>query len=662
MRKASKKRICSMIILIILLFTMSGINSWAAEKKVDSDSDIESNMDSFFNEKMEEYNIPGAAVVVVKEGKVVFQKAYGYADAESKIKFDTDKTTFRIASITKVFTASALMQLVEEGKVELNENIRTYLPNLKINNPYDKPVTVENLLTHTSGIDSSVLMELSYDKLSMPCGYLLNEMNQKNLKVVKEPGSNIEYCSYGVVLQGCIIEAISGMSCKDYINENIIKPLGMNQTVMAMEEDNLTSGYNYFNGKLTKSTLEGAFKLYPVGGLISSISDMADFMKMYLNGGSYNGQRVFSETTVKDILTTHETYDKILPGMCYGFGEFREQGVRVVGHGGYSPDGLLSQLDLYPQNNTGTFVIVNQGSNNNITDEFRSFFVSYLNLKDKKLKDMSLKNMNQKESEENDDEKESNASSDSINVSGTYRFSDYSKTTLCKGDAFGGVGEVTIKQLNGDKIKISGRDDYTGKSYTVTALKRESLQYQIEDSDDYLVFHAQGKRIDSMAMTDTSWHGYYEKLSWYETSCVQMPVFIAGLLLYVFSFFAVIIRELKRVVWKRLGKQYEKVNSWNKIRYALLASISFMYGGFYVYSLFSWGMRLRYSIPIDVKINLMMPIVGTLGVVLFAVSVIYEWFKRKGKVRSRIFDTVFLCISLIFLFLFWYWNLLGFQY
>lgn len=646
------------MLFIIILISINGTNTWAADKNTVNEGDLEEVVDTFFKENMEEYNVPGAAVVVVKNGRVILQKAYGYADEESKKEFDAETTTFRIASITKVFTSTALMQLVEEGKVDLDEDIRTYLPGLKINNPYDKPVTVDNLLTHTSGIDSSVLKELSYDELSMPCGYLLNEINQKNLTVVNEPGSNIEYCSYGVVLQGCIIEAISGMSCKDYINEKILQPMEMTQTVMGMKDENLTAGYNCTNGSLTKYTLKGGFKFYPIGGLISSLSDMAGFMQMYLNGGNYNGQQILNGNTVKDILTTHETYDKILPGMCYGFGEFEEQGVRLIGHGGYSPDGLLSQLDLYPQNNVGTFVIVNQGSNNNLAEDFRKTFISYMkgnmnsNTKDKKMVQSNISTVDSKSNETN-----------KVNdVSGTYRFSDYSKTTLCKGDAFGGVGEITIKQLKDNKIKLSGRDDYTGETYTMIAVRRDSLKYQVEDTGDYLVFKIKGNKIVSMAMTDNSWHGYYEKLSFCETSALQMPVLIIGLLLYLVALLFFILKGIRQGVYKVIGKQYKTTERWDRIRHILIVLISFMYGGFYMYSLFFWGMRLRYSIPLDVKLNLMMPIVGTIGVILFAGCVFFEWIKKKGKMRGRLFDIIFLLISILFLFLFYYWNLLGFQY
>ena len=107
--------------------------------------------------------------------------------------------------------------------------------------------------------------------------------------------------------------------------------------------------------------MKGYFKLYPEGGLISSLRDMTKYVSMFLNNGSYQGQQIISEETAESMQKQNVTFDELLPGMCYGFEEYDEQGIRLVGHGGYAPDGFLSQIDLYPQYKSGTFVTVNQG-------------------------------------------------------------------------------------------------------------------------------------------------------------------------------------------------------------------------------------------------------------------------------------------------------------
>lgn len=634
------KRIIGIVLSVVMLLVAPGININAAETEKTSSESFEESVDTFFADKMQEYDIPGAAVVVVEHGKVVLEKSYGVSDKKENIPFYND-TTFRIASITKTFTATALMQLVESGKVELEEDILTYLPELEIKNPYEVPITVENLLTYTSGIDSSSLEELSYEEVDMPCGYLLNEMKQKDLTVVTKPGTHIEYCSYGVVLEGCIIEAVTGESCADYITNHILNPLEMKNTKMSMKDAAMSNGYISMNDQLTEYTMDGYFKLYPEGGLISSSGDMAKYIQMFLNNGSYMEKQVLLPETVNHMLEQAITYDVLLPGMCYGFGEYDEQGVRIVGHGGYAPDGFLSQIDLYPQYESGTFVIVNQGSNNDIATDFREF---YINAK-KFASDTKSVELNKTQVEE-------------CNVEGTYRFSDYSKTTLCKGDAFGGIGEVQVISDGKDTIKLKGVDEFTGESYEYEARKLDATHYQINEDSRYVVFLTEKEEVVGMAMSDDSWHGYYEKIKWYETGMVQVPLVVLAILMYLGCMLGLIVK----FVLCFIRKGHKPVGPWNKKRYLVQGWISFMNAGFLIYSLYCWGDRLRYNIPLDIKANLMMPIAGMVGMIVLLVMNVKEYKDGTGKLRNRVWDTCFLAVSVIYLLVLNYWNLFGFRY
>ena len=636
--KLKIKRLWILVLSIVILSQSKHV--FAEESKGTSNQQFESSVDLFFQEKMKEYDIPGAAIVVVDHGRVILEKNYGLSDVENNKKFDKN-TTFRIASITKTFTATALMKLVEEGKVNLDEDIKTYLPQLTLRNPYRVPVTVKNLLSHTSGIDSSSLMELSDKELDMPKGFLLDEMNAKNLTVITEPGTCIEYCSYGVVLEGCIIEAVSGESCSDYIKNNILLPLSMKNTKMSMKDKSTSHGYIMENGKLKEYTMGGYFKLYPEGGLISSIQDMSSYLQLFLNKGYYDGKQILEENTTKTMMQQCNTYDAILPGTTYGFSEYKEQGIRIVGHGGYAPDGYLTQIDLYPQYEVGTFIVVNQGSNNDITGDFRQILINYMNWKSRE-----------------DVVNNTNSQDYYYDISGSYRFSDYSKTTLCKGDVFGGIGEVTISNVNNDEIKVSGIDEFSGKSYEYHATKLDNTHYKVIDKSKYIVFLLNGKKVTGMAMTDDSWHGYYERLGWYETAKVQVPVFVLILLIYLICFIYLIIKLVLYVIWKR----NKNISNWDRKRYFAQIWVSFMNAGFIIYALYRWGDRLRYCIPMDVKINLMMPIAGSVGMVVFLIMTLREIYKKQGKMKNHIFDICFLEISILYILILIYWNLFGFHY
>lgn len=632
------KRAFVMALSVVML--LSGVKVNAAENEKNTVADFEESVDAFFEEKMKEYQIPGAAVSVVENGEVVLEKSYGFSNMKKKTAFGDD-TKFRIASITKTFTAAALLQLVEQGKVELDADIKKYLPKLEMKNPYEVPVTVKHLLTYTSGIDSSSLEELSHEKVDMPCGYLFDEMNRKKLTVVTEPGTKIAYCSYGVVLEGCIIEAVSGESCADYIKNHILNPLGMNDSTMSMEDNAMSNGYLFMNNQLKEYTMQGYFKLYPEGGLISSLRDMTKYISMFLENGSYQGQQILSEKTAESMQKQAVTFDELLPGMCYGFGEYDEQGVRLVGHGGYAPDGFLSQIDLYPQYKSGTFVTVNQGSNNDIATDFRKF---YINKKGWNL--------------DTEPAKISNVQNQEYDVAGNYRFSDYSKTTLCKGDAFGGVGEVQIIDNGNDSIIMKGLNEFTGKAYEYKAQKIDETHYRIKGESRYIVFLTDKDKVTGMAMTDDSWHGYFEKIKWYETGSVQIPLVGMAIIMYLLCILVLLLKLIIRIV----RKKNTKAEPWRLKRYLLHGFVSFMNAGFLIYSLYNWGDRLRYTIPLDVKINLMMPIAGMIGTILLLVMNVKEYKDGIGKIKSRLWDTCFLLISVVYLLILIYWKLFGFQY
>ncbi len=432
-------------------------------------------------------------------------------------------------------------------------------------------------------------------------------------------------------LRGMLVDEIHGLR---------LNPLGMNDSSMSMEDEAMSNGYLCENNKLTEYTMKGYFKLYPEGGLISSLRDMTKYVSMFLNNGSYQGQQIISEETAESMQKQNVTFDELLPGMCYGFGEYDEQGIRLVGHGGYAPDGFLSQIDLYPQYKSGTFVTVNQGTNNDIATDFRMF---YINEKGWKSDMQPAQSSNDKNQE--------------YDVTGNYRFSDYSKTTLCKGDAFGGVGEVQIIDDDNDII-MKGINEFTGKAYEYKAEKLDETHYRIKDENRYIAFLTEDEKVTGMAMTDDSWHGFYEKINWYENGTIHMIFVGMAIVMYLVCILGLVLRFVFRIV----KKKKTKAEPWKMKRYFLQGWISFMNAGFMVYSLYFWGDRLRYSIPLDVKINLMMPVAGMAGTIILLVMNVKEYTDGLGKVKSRVWDTCFIIISVLYLVILMYWNLFGFRY
>lgn len=609
---------------------------------------IESFLDNFFSKYMKEYCIPGGAVAIVQNDKVIIQKGYGYSNVEKQERFTTDQTSFSIASITKTFTAIGIMKLVEEGKVSLSEDILTYLPTLKIDNPYGEPITVEHLLTHTSGVDSSYTEDLAYEQLNNEePHHLLNLMNKRGIKIVSHPGEFIEYSSYGTVLLGAIVEEVSGESCENYIARNIVEPLQMNDTHMLNPTIAHINGYIYNGKEVEEARLKGYFRLYPEGGLVSTVEDMTHYIQMLLNGGRYSNQEVLNKSTLENIFKSHARFDESLPGMGYGFAEYENSGIRSIGHAGYSIDGTLSEVTIFPESNIGIFVVVNQGSNNNFQSDFREAFVKEFLWSQNQSLDR-LEEVNKKDI----DGSQVACLIKMTDIQGTYRFSDYSKSNIYKANTFG-MGEVEIKYLGDDRIEMSGQDDFTFKPYSKQAVYIGHQTYQIENEDIYIVFKQSEDGSIYMAQSENSSHGIYEKIKWYEQAKWQVPFFSVALMIYIAHFLlSVILYATKKM----------KRNNINIV----INSIALLYVGFFVYSMCCWGDRLRYKVPIDIYLNLAMPVVGVILTAILFFMIMRE-ISRKSALKQKhailcwgyYLSMLILCV--IFGCFLNYWNFIGFK-
>lgn len=342
-------------------------------------------LDAFFDSAEAKAQYVGASVVVVKDGKVVAEKGYGYSDLESKTPVDPKNTTFRIASVSKTFTSAAVMQLVEQGKVDLKADFQTYVKGLEFNNPFDKPVTVENLLTHTTGFeirdpqqedihddfDKSVSME-DYAKLHMP-------------PVVREPGSAYMYDNFSFLLLGMIVENVSGEPFESYMQQHIFKPLGMDNSSFLLNgkfKNQLATAYDAAHKPIDLYTISPT--PLPQGGMLSTTEDIGNFMLAFLNDGVKDNERVFKESTVKSMEQYRSSIHPLLPDTTYGFeAAYQLPGAgsnsKIITKAGDMP-GFSSYLFLIPEQNTGVFLTYNQAGalRNMFYPAFiRTFFPQY---------------------------------------------------------------------------------------------------------------------------------------------------------------------------------------------------------------------------------------------------------------------------------------------
>ncbi|WP_416298447.1 serine hydrolase [Paenibacillus illinoisensis] len=340
------------------------VNEKGQTKALTSKS-AEAFLDTFFDSAEAKAQYVGASVVVVKDGKVLAEKGYGYADQESKTPVDPKSTAFRVASVSKTFTAAAVMQLVEQGKVDLQADFQTYVKGLEFDNPFDKPVTVENLLTHTTGFEirdpQQEDIHADFDKTVSMEDYAQQHMPP----VVREPGSAYMYDNFSFLLLGMIVENVSGEPFETYMQQHIFKPLVMDNSSFVLNDKfrhQLATGYDAVHNPLDLYTLSPT--PMPQGGMLSTAEDIGNFMIAFLNDGVKDNERILKETTVKSMEQYRSSIHPVLPDTTYGF----EAAFQLPGAGS-SPAiitkagdliGFSSYLFLIPEQNTGVFLTYNQ--------------------------------------------------------------------------------------------------------------------------------------------------------------------------------------------------------------------------------------------------------------------------------------------------------------
>lgn len=318
--------------------------------------------DQTINHYRSQYNIPGITLSVVNSTDILHNKGYGYANVEENKLVNPNTTMFRAASVSKLFTWTAVMQLYEQGLLDLEEDVNTYLSNLKIPQKYDNPITMLHLMSHSAGFDQPFYyrnIPLSLDDL-LPLEMYLEKFMPS---IIRAPGEFSTYSNYATGVAGQIISEISGLSFEEYIEKNIFEPLGMNfstfrQPVPNEILDEVVTGYMLTEeGSLEPQDF--VYRPVPPAGTISiSALDAAQFMMSHLNNGSLNGNSILNETTAQLMHQQHFSNDPRLPGFAHGFIEYYRNGYRIIEHGGDIAFSQ-SQLILLPSEDIGYFINYN---------------------------------------------------------------------------------------------------------------------------------------------------------------------------------------------------------------------------------------------------------------------------------------------------------------
>ncbi len=314
-------------------------------------------LDGFMPMQLEREDIAGAVVLVVKDGKVLLAKGYGYKDVAKKIPVTPDSTLFRPGSISKLFTWTAVMQLVEQGKLDLDRDVNDYI-DFKIPATYPQPITLRHIMTHTAGFEESLKDLFIPDGTPMaPIGsYLAQHIPRR----IFAPGTVPAYSNYAATLAGYIVERVSRKPFNNYVVENIFHPLRMTRSTFAQPlpqelKPLMSNGYKLGSGPAKGfETLEPA----PAGSLSATASDLSRFMIAHLQDGKFESVQILRPETARLMHSRQFALSSALNGMCLGFYEESRNGHRIFGHGG---DTIYfhSDMHLMPDAGLGFFVSYN---------------------------------------------------------------------------------------------------------------------------------------------------------------------------------------------------------------------------------------------------------------------------------------------------------------
>lgn len=361
MNKGVLRNLASVVLPAILFLNSAVVPMTVQPRNAISSyrNELDSLLDPIFEQQMAKLHIPGAVIAIVKDGKILFTKGYGYADIEKKTPAVPNKTIFRIGSITKVFTATAVMQLADRGRISLNDDVNKYLKGFQVPATYPQPITFANLLTHTSGLDEITPGRRTSDESKV---VPLAEFLKTRMVRILPPGQIISYSTYNAAPGGLLVEQITGTPFKVYLRRNIFEPLGMNHTsITAIKpeyKEDLATGYEY-DGKVHQKLPFQWFNTYPASDINSTATDMARFMMANLAGGELDGKRILSKRAMADMQATHFRNHPRVPGWAYGYYEGYQNGRRFVEHGGSMDDGYSALLTMLPKEKFGLFVACN---------------------------------------------------------------------------------------------------------------------------------------------------------------------------------------------------------------------------------------------------------------------------------------------------------------
>lgn len=601
-------------------------------------ADVEAFLDGIVPLQLARDDVAGATVSVVKDGKLLFAKGYGYADVENKKPVVADKTLFRPGSISKLFIWTAVMQMVEQGKLDLDKDINTYL-DFKIPDAFGTPITLTHILTHTPGFEEQI-KDLFTSNQEAP--NLENYVKTHIPLRIFPAGTVPAYSNYGTAIAGYIVQRVAKQELNEYLKENIFDPLEMNSStfVQPLPENlagNMSMGYLLASGEAQEFEVVNAF---PAGSLSSTATDMAKFMIAHLNKGQYGDAQILKPETAKLMHSRLFALDDKANAMAHGFYEESRNGKRIIGHGGDTVQ-FHSDSHLVLDSNVGFFVSYNSAGRGQVSSRtmlWQAFLDRYFPYTP------------------DDKPTPEAAKADAAAVSGNYISSRRPEGSLFRMIAL--LGEVSVSVNEDGTISASIFQDPNGQPTKFAAVA--PMTFRDVNGQDTLIFKKDGNGRMQLIM------GFpfmvFKRVGLLENAQIILPVLGFSLFIMLLT---LVLWPVSWIVRRHYGAtvEFTRKEWW----FRLIVRLSFLFNILFVGALLILVINLMSNLDLlsDSGNNWirLMQVIGALGIIGIPVVVfhaVHAWMSKRYRIWGKIQATIFGLVSLGYLWFVYVGNLLSF--
>jgi len=591
-------------------------------------ADVEAFLDGIVPLQLKHADIAGATVAVVKDGKLLFAKGYGYADVQKKQPVSATDTLFRPGSISKLFTWTSVMQLFEQGKLDLDRDVNDYL-DFKIPDAFGKPITLKNIMTHTPGFEEQIKDLFTTSGTPNLGDYLKAHIPAR----IYPPGTVPAYSNYATALAGYIVQRVSGRPFEQYVEENILKPLNMThstfrQPLPANLASLMSGGY-----RRGSDPVEGfeVINPFPAGSLSSSAADMAQFMIAHLQDGELGGARILKPETARLMHSRLFALDDAANAMCYGFYEETRNGHRIIGHGGdtvYFHSDLHLVLDQHvgffvSYNSAGTAAGLGDSPRANLWEAFLDRYYPY---------SVHV-------------ESAAGAKDAAKAVSGTYTLSRRSDTSLFKIASL--LGQITVSPVGDGDIEVSLLTGANGKPKRWQAVS--ATTFVERDGQDKLIFKPDQSGKLQMILPFPFFIG--QPVGTLENGKLLLTVFVVSLVVMLLT---LILWPIAWFVRRHYGRKLELTSVERLLRLGVrlvfvldlifIASLLGLvtYGLTHLEIFSSQGTKWFYLVQF-------IGVVGAAGTLIALANALFAWKSKQRTIWGRLGATVLLlaCVGLL---------------